>query len=141
MTDDSEELTRLMTTAAGHCLSGHIVCLDTMLLLLASTSPDGSRYPARQNGDFGRNFSYFLLIFCLWYPICRSSAHMFMEFAYFCIFPSIYFRLFPPKMVSHPCYKLKYGIHLLFFRPHVYLSTFFVMKVSKFFGCISRCFI
>ena len=27
---------------------------------------------------------------------------------------------FPPKMVPHPCYKLKHGTHLLFFRPHVY---------------------
>ena len=60
--------------------------------------------PARQNGDFGRNFAIFLpmvphplflsphvygiplfsSIFCLkWYPICCFSAHMFTVFAYF----------------------------------------------------------
>ena len=46
-------------------------------------------YPASQNGDFWRNFAYFPLIptiFCLWYPICRFSAHMFTEIAYIRLF-------------------------------------------------------
>ena len=34
------------------------------------------------------------------------------------LFPS-FSTYFLPKMVPHPCYKLKHGTHLLFFRPHV----------------------
>ena len=32
---------------------------------------------------------------------------------------------FLPKMVPHPCYKLKHGTHWLFFRPHVYRFCLF----------------
>ena len=45
--------------------------------------------PARQNGVFGWNFTYFPPIFRLWYHIC-FSALMFMEFAYFCLFPFLF---------------------------------------------------
>ena len=53
------------------------------LVLVLKTFPF---HPARQNGDFGWNFAYFQLIFC------HFSAHMFTEFAYFCLF-SAYFHL------------------------------------------------
>ena len=56
-------------------------------------------FPARQNGNFGRNFhlfsAHFPPIFRLWYPICRFSAHIFTDYAYFCLFSPI-FHLFPP---------------------------------------------
>ena len=91
-------------------------------------------YPARQNGDFGQNFhlfsAHFPPIFCRWYPIHRFSAHMFMDYSYFCLFPPIFrlfstyfrqfFAYFLPEMVPHPYYKLKHITHLPFFRPHVY---------------------
>ena len=76
-----------------------------------------------QNGDFGRNFVYFPLIFSLFSaygtpsdvfkPICLWNS---LISAYFHLF-SVYFL---PIMVPHPCYKLKHGTHLLFFCPHVY---------------------
>ena len=53
-----------------------------------------STRPARQNGDFGWNLTYFPPIFHLWYPIRHFSAHMFTEFAYFCLFPSIFHLFF-----------------------------------------------
>ena len=40
-------------------------------------------------------------------------------------------------MVPHPCYKLKHGTHLLFFRPHVYsfclFSTYFLPNLQPIF--------
>ena len=74
-------------------------------------------------GDFGWNFAYFPLIFSV-FSICRFSAHMFKEFAYFC--------LFLPKMVPHPCYKLKHGTHLPFFCPHVYGFCLFLPMFRSF---------
>ena len=67
-------------------------------------------------GEISTNFPP---IFRLWYPIRCFSDHMFTEFAYFPLFPSIS-AYFLPEMVPHPCYKLKHGTQLLFFRPHVY---------------------
>ena len=86
---------------------------------------------ARQDGDFGRNFAYFTLIFCLFSaygtpsavspPTCLRNSPI---SAYFHLFPAY----FPPKMEPPSCYKLKHGTHLLFFHLHVYgfcLCSFF----------------
>ena len=85
------------------------VCLLSGLLFL-------SFFPARQNGDFGQNFAYFPLIFCLFSaygtpsavfkPTCLRNLPIFVYFRLFSAY-------FPPKMVPHPT-------HLLFFRSHVY---------------------
>ena len=48
----------------------------------------------------------FLPIFRRWYPIRCFSAHMFMDSTNF-----------PPKMVPHPCYKLKHGTSSVIFLP------------------------
>ena len=72
-------------------------------------------------------------IFRLWYPIHHFSTHMFMEFAYFHLFPAY----FPPKMAPHPCYKLKHGTHLLFFHPHVYGFCLFSAYIPLIFRLFS----
>ena len=46
----------------------------------------------------GKIFAYFPLIFRRWYPIRRFFAHMFMDYAYFRLFPPL-FTYFPPEMV------------------------------------------
>ena len=65
-----------------------------------------------ERGDFGRNFAYFRLIFrwisafgtpsAIFPPACLQIPP---SSAFFCLF-SAYFL---PKMVPHPCYKLKHG--------------------------------
>ena len=72
------------------CPSRSVISRKSWTRSLCSVS---YRYPARQSGDFGWNFAYFPLIFCLWYPICCFSPHKFTEFAYFCLFLPI-FHLF-----------------------------------------------
>ena len=54
---------------------------------------------------------------------------------------SAYFHLFSayflPKMVPHPCYKLKHGTHLLSFRPHVYGFCLFSAYIPLIFRLFS----
>ena len=62
--------------------------------------PRHIRYDYRrpgQNGDFGRNFTHFRLIFC-WFSANATPD-------------------FPPKMALHPCYKLKHGAPSAVFPP------------------------
>ena len=58
-------------------------------------------HPARQNGDFGRNFTYFPLIFRWWYPIRRFSAHMFTDSSYFHLFPPFFHLKWYPILVMN----------------------------------------
>ena len=85
----------------------------------------GSNFPARQNGDFGRNFAYFTLIFRLFYSALLPHLPFLSPHVYgIHLFPpiSVYFL---PKMVPHPCYKLKLETHLMLFCPHVYRLCLF----------------
>ena len=54
---------------------------------------------------------------------------------------SAHFRLFsayfPAKMVPHPCYKLKHGTQLRFFRPHVYGFCLFSTYIPLIFRLFS----
>ena len=45
--------------------------------------------------------------------------------------------LFLPKIVPHPCYKLKHGTHLLFFLPHVYGFCLFSTYIPLIFRLFS----
>ena len=67
-------------------------------------SPDGIKImiiieiikfnPARQNGDFGRNFAYFLLIFCQFSPYGTPSS-IFRPTCLICLFLPISFYFLP----------------------------------------------
>ena len=81
--------------------------------------------PARQNGDFGRNFAYFPLTFWRWDPILCFSSHMFTDSAYFCQF-SAYFL---PKMVPHSHYKLKHGAPSAVFSAHVFTDSAYFLPM------------
>ena len=99
-----------------------------------SLSPPPGKTKRRFWAKFRPFSAHFPPIFRLWYPICHFSDHMFMEFAYFYLFPSI-FRL---KWYPHPCYKLKHGTHLLFFHPHVYGFCLFSAYIPLIF-CLTFC--
>ena len=47
-------------------------------------------------------------------------THKFMEFAYFCLFPSIFRLKWYPILVINSSMERMKSKHLLFFRPHVY---------------------
>ena len=55
--------------------------------------------PARQNGDFGRNFAYFPLIFRLFSTYGTPSAHMFTDYANFRLFFT-YFLWYPILIIN-----------------------------------------
>ena len=72
------------------------------------------KYPARQNGDFGRNFhlfsAHFPPIFRLWYPIRPTCLRITPISAYFCLF-SAYFHLFFTYFL--PIFRLWYPILII----------------------------
>ena len=65
--------------------------------------------PGKTERRFWAEFPYFPSMV----PLCHFSAHMFTYSAYFCRFSAY----FPPKMVPHPCYKLKHGTTSVIFSP------------------------
>ena len=109
-------------------------CLSVVVLAMSTNEQDTWRsFPARQNGDFGRNLAYFLLIFRLFSSYGTPS----IIFPPTCLQNSPISSYFPPKMVPHPCYKLKHGTHLLFFRPHVYRFYLFSAYIPLIFCLFS----
>ena len=85
-------------------------------------------YPARQNGDFGQNFTYFPLIFHLFSAYGTPSAHMFTDYAYFHLF----FTYFPP-VVPHPYYKLKHMLPICRFSAHMFTDFAYFPLISAYF--------
>ena len=93
-------------------------------------------YPARQTAILGEILSIFRSFYPYFLPMVPHPPFLsplygtfknFWKRIFACLrnLPiSAYFHLFsayfPPKMVPHPCCKLKHGTHLLFFCPHVY---------------------
>ena len=89
--------------------------------------------PARQNDDFGRNFTYLLPIF-----------HLFSAYGTpFAVFPHTCLQNLPISIYFPPIFCLKWypinvineahGTHLLFFRPHVYGLCLFSTYIPQIF--------
>ena len=106
--------------------------------------------PARH---FGWNFTYSLPIFCLWYPIRHFSTHMFMQFAYFHLFPSIFSPIFCLKwypilvinssMVPICCFFTHMFMDSAYFPPiFCSFSAYFPPNLLPIFprSCLSGCF-
>ena len=87
-----------------------------------------STHPTRQ--DKMAILGEILPIFRLWYPICRFSAHMFMEFAHFCLFLPIFCLKWYPILVINSSM-----ITICHFSAHMFTdSTYFLPNLPPIFA-------